>query len=146
MPLPKRVTRINKNGVYFVESVDRIQYELKELKRAALRDVGYFLVRTFRKSFYQNFKKKTGKSRATQYWARKREGDLLIGWKPIRGFHHGFQETGAGAFPQKRLLYNTVMQNIPTIITICSKYLSDLEDDAAAIALISDQEYEGGEE
>lgn len=146
MSIPPRVTRINKNGVRFEESVDRIKYEIFELKRAALRDVGIFIVRTFRKSFYSNFKKRTGKGRATQYWARKREGDLQVGWKPIRGFHHGMQETGTEHVAQKRLLYGIVHDNIPMIIAIMSQYLSALEDDAAALAKISEEEYEGGED
>ena len=146
MSLPPKVTRINKNGVYFEESVDRIKYELSELKRAALRDVGIYLCRTFRKNFYSTFKKRKGKSgRALQYWARKREQDLQIGWKSTIGFHHGLQETGSKTVEQKRLLFKTVHDNVPTIILILSQYLSAMEDDAAALAKISEQEYEGGE-
>lgn len=146
MSLPPRVTRIDKNGVRFEESVDRIRYELSELKRAALRDVGIFVCRTFRKTFYSTFKRRSGKSRATQYWARKREGDLQVGWKPVRGFHHGMQETGTEYIAQKRLLYGVVYDNIPTIISIMSQYLSALEDDAAVLSRISEEEYEGGED
>lgn len=39
MSLPKAV-KITKNGVEIISNVDRIQYTLKELERAALRDVG----------------------------------------------------------------------------------------------------------
>ena len=39
MPLPKSV-KFSRNGVEFLSNCDRIQYTLKELTRAALRDTG----------------------------------------------------------------------------------------------------------
>ena len=42
------------------------------------------------------------------------------------------------------ILTGTVQDNIPMIVKIESKYLSALEDEAAALALISDEEYKGG--
>ena len=44
------------------------------------------------------------------------------------------------------LLQKTVNENIPKIVEIESKYLSALEDEARALALVSEQEYEGGAE
>ena len=43
MAVPKSVTRINKNGVQYIDSVDRVNYTLEELTRAALREVGKFV-------------------------------------------------------------------------------------------------------
>ena len=36
MPLPKSVTKIKKDGIEFVSNVDRAQYTIQELSRAAL--------------------------------------------------------------------------------------------------------------
>lgn len=47
MSVPKSVIKLNKNGVQYVSSCDRAQYTIKELTRAALRDVGKFLVRQY---------------------------------------------------------------------------------------------------
>ena len=45
MSVPRSVTRTTKDGVKIISSVDRCQYTIYELSRAALRDVGKFLVR-----------------------------------------------------------------------------------------------------
>ena len=50
MPVPPSVTRIDKNGVKFISGVDRCSYTLKELVRAALRDVGKFVCITSNKA------------------------------------------------------------------------------------------------
>jgi len=42
------------------------------------------------------------------------------------------------------LLQKTVSESIPEIVSIESKYLSALEDEASALALIEEDEYEGG--
>ena len=39
MPVPKSVTKLSKNGVTFKSDVDKANYFLYELSRAALRDV-----------------------------------------------------------------------------------------------------------
>lgn len=43
MPMPKTITKVNKNGVSFTSNVDAIQYTIAELSKAALRDVGKYL-------------------------------------------------------------------------------------------------------
>ena len=45
MPMPRSVTRVNKNGVKFISSVDRVKYTMAELERAALKDTAKFLRR-----------------------------------------------------------------------------------------------------
>ncbi len=56
MSLPKAV-KITKNGVEIISNVDRIQYTLKELERAALRDVGKLVCKRSR----QKIKRRTGR-------------------------------------------------------------------------------------
>ena len=132
MPLPPSVTRITKNGIEFVSNVDRVNYTMKELCRAALRDVGKFVCITSNKAaqklYYNSMKKSKrvrGSKGAFQYWARK-------------------QELGSSKMKKHGILTNSVQDNIATIIKIESQYLSALEDEAEALALISDKEYQGG--
>lgn len=150
MPVPPSVTRIDKNGVKFVSSVDRCSYTLKELVRAALRDVGKFVCITSNKAaqklYYDSMRKSKrvrGSKGAFQYWARKQESDLLVGIK--HGTWYGTeQELGSSRMKKHGILTNTVHDNIATIIKIESQYLSALEDEAEALALVSDEEYRGG--
>jgi hypothetical protein len=136
MPMPKSVMKINKDGVKFESSVDKVAYTLEELTRAALRDVGKFVARETRKQI----KRRTGRvARNTQYWVRKRETDLQIGFKP-GGFYGGFQELGTSKTPKIGALYNSVADNIPMIIRIQSQYLSGLEDEARALSMIDESE------
>lgn len=144
MAMPKSVTRTNKDGITFVDNVARTQYTLKELTRAALRDTGKYVCSRFRTSYYANFKRKKRRVwRYTQYWVRKREENLQVGVKP-NGFYGLFQEFGSSKTKKLGLLQKAVKDNIPTIIQIQSKYLSALESEARALALINEGEYKGG--
>ena len=60
MPIPKSVTKIKKGNVEFISNVDRVQYTLTELTRAALRDVGKFICNVFRTKYYGIFNRKMG--------------------------------------------------------------------------------------
>lgn len=147
MSIPQSVTKISKDGVEFVSNVDRCSYTIKELTRAALRDVGKFVCKRFRQSYYSAFKRRNGNiGRYTQYWVRYKQEDhpnLQVGLKP-NAFYGGFQELGTSKQAKMGLLSDTVQSNIAEIIEIESKYLSALEDEAAALAMISDDDYEGG--
>ena len=146
MAIPKSVTKINKEGVTYIDNVERTQYTLRELTRAALRDVGKFICYTFRQNYYTVFKRKKYKvGRYTQYWVRKKECDLIVGLKPS-AFYGGFQELGSSKTNRLGLLEKTVKQNISQIIEIESKYLSSLENEAEALALINEEEFQGGAE
>lgn len=150
MSLPPSVTKISKDGIEFVSSVDRCSYTMKELCRAALRDVGKFVCKRFRQSYYDRFKRKKGNvGRFTQYWVKHKYEEypnLQVGVKP-NAFYGGFQELGSSKTEKLGLLSNAVHDNIAEIIQIESQYLSALEDEAEALALISDEDYEGnGEE
>lgn len=144
--VPKSVTRIDKDGIKFIDSVDRCSYTMQELCRGALRDVGKFVCKNFRQSFYHYFFKRTGRiNRYTQYWVKhKREivPTLEVGIKP-NAFYGGFQELGTSKEPRMGLLTKAVEENIPTIVEIESKYLSALEDEAYALSLISEEDFEG---
>jgi len=149
MPMPKSVTKVKKDGVEFISSVDRIQYTIEELSRAALRDVAKLV----RKRMVQKLKKLPGMKRSkriynsTQYWVRKRETDLQIGFKHDTwyGVH---QELGDRNQPARHILRGTVMENIDEIRKIEGQYLSAIEDENKALALIDEKEYvpEGDEE
>jgi HK97 gp10 family phage protein len=141
--VPKSVTKYSKkNGVTFISSVDRVQYTIEELTRAALKDVGKFVARETRKKI----KKQTGRlAKNTQYWVRKKSLDLQIGFKP-GGFYGGFQELGTEKTPKVGALSNSVHENIAMITKIESQYLSALEDEAKALALIDENEEVGADE
>lgn len=144
MAIPKSVTKIKKGNVEFISNVDRVNYTLNELTRAALRDVGKFVCNRFRGGFYNIFSRKKGKvGRYTQYWVRKKECDLQVGLKPF-AFYGGFQELGSSKTKKLGLLQKTVNENIAIIVKIESQYLSALENEAKALALINEEEYEGG--
>lgn len=150
MSLPPSVTKINKDGVEFVSSVDRCSYTMKELCRAALRDVGKFVCKRFRQSYYSHFKRRKGNvGRFTQYWVKHKYEDypsLQVGVKP-NAFYGGFQELGSSKTEKLGLLSSAVQDNIAEIVKIESQYLSALEDEAEALSIISDDDYEGnGEE
>lgn len=145
MALP-RYTKTKRGNIEFIDNSDRCNYSLDELTRAALRDVGKFVCGKFRKSYYATFKKRSGRiGRFTQYWVRKKECDLQVGLKP-NAFYGGFQELGSSKQPRLGLLQKAVQENIAEIVRIESQYLSALEDEAKALSLISDDEYEGGAE
>lgn len=146
MSVPKSVMKINKDGVQFISSVDYYQYTMKELCRAALRDVGKYVCRTFRQSYYSTFKKHKGYvGKFTQYWVKYKKEEYPsaeIGIKP-NAFYGGFQEFGTSKEPRYGLLTSSVEDNIDMIIKIESQYLSALNDDSAD-GLISEEDYEGG--
>lgn len=139
MSIPKSVVKIKKDGVEFVSNVDRVNYTIRELTRAALRDVGKLVCKRTR----QKIKRRTGRlSKNIQYWVRKKEGDLLVGFKP-GGFYGGFQELGTEKQPKVGALSNAVKENINTIRDIEGKYLSAIEDEQKALRLIEEEEYTG---
>lgn len=139
MPLPKSVIKINRDGIEYTSSVDRVNYTIQELTRAALRDVGKYICRRTR----QQIKRRTGRlAKNIQYWVRKKEGDLQVGFKP-GGFYGMFQELGTESIPKQAALYNTVKDNIRIIRDIEAQYLSAVEDEQRAMALIDEGEYQG---
>ena len=148
MSVPKSVVKIYKNGVQYTSSVDKVQYTIRELTRAALRDVGKLICRKFEWEYYKHFKNRKGKGGYAQYWVRhnpryQKNPDVQVGLKPF-SFYGGFQEFGSSKTPRLGLFSKVVNENIAEIVKIESQYLSALEDEAKALALIEESEYEGG--
>lgn len=146
MSIPKSVMKINKDGVQYISNCDKASYTIQELTRAALRDVGKFVCREFRTNYYNTFKKQSGRvGKACQYWVRYKQPkpNLQVGIKP-NGFYGLFQEVGSSKTTKLGLLTHAVQDNIAKIIEIESQYLSSLESEARALALIEEEDYEGG--
>lgn len=151
MAIPKSVTKISKDGKMYVlyeQSVDRVNYTIRELTRAALRDVGKYVCKNVKLAYYQHFEKHKGYAgHAFQYGVlyKKKDIELQVGVKgKHKGFYGAFEELGTAKTPEYALLTHTVQDNIPKIIEIESLYLSALEDEAKALSLISEEDYEGG--
>ena len=148
MSVPKSVVKINAKGVQYVSSCDRAQYTITELTRAALRDVGRYVCRlcnakAMKLPGLKKSRRVRGKSSAFQFWVRKKESDLQVGIK--HGTWYGEeQELGTHNQPKRAILTNSVQENMPEIVKIESQYLSALEDEAAALSKISEEEYQGG--
>lgn len=139
MSLPKAV-KITKNGVVYESNVDRLQYTLKELERAALRDTGKYICNRTRKKI----KRRTGRlAKNTQYWVRSKQPvpDLQVGFKP-GGFYGLYQEVGTKEQKKIGALSDATQSNLSEIKKIQSQYLSGLGDESAE-ALIDEGDYQG---
>lgn len=152
MPAPKSVVKLKKNGIEYTSSVDKCKYYMFELSRAALRDVGKFLRRKFKDNYYSHFKKQTGAAgKVTKYKVFSNKNTkyprLEIGLphanrgKAVEGFYGYFQEFGSSKTKRLGLLKRAAEENVAEIVKIESQYLSGLEDEARALALISEEEY-----
>ena len=152
MPLPKSVTKISKNGVEFVSSVDRANYLITELTRAAMKDVAKFVLRIVRanvRAISSQTKKMRYAGMRYQYWVRKRECDLQLGIENTKfGAESAWwadqSELGTGNQPKRGFLRAAVYDNIATIRQIESQYLSAIEDEAGAEAMVDEEENDPG--
>lgn len=146
MSLPKSVVKIKKDGVEYVSNVDRIKYTIEELSRAALKDTAKLL----RKRMIQKLKKLPGMKRhrrvysSTQYWVRRRETDLQIGFKH-NTWYGTLQELGGKNQPKRDILRGTTLENLAEIRKIQAQYLSAIEDENKALGLIDESEGKSGE-
>lgn len=141
--------KFKRDGVEFTSNVDRCSYTIRELTRAALRDVGRYVVRmTTRKA-----RRLPGLGRTRymqkrfQFWVRKQEGDLLVGIhnvlknkNPGATWYGMDQELGLNGQPKRGFLKQTVYENINTIRDIEAQYLSAIEDEQRALSLIDEEE------
>lgn len=144
MAMPRSVTRVRRNGVTFTSNVDRVQYTLTELARAALRDTAKLLRNRMldKARNLQGMKRSKRVKNAYQYWIRRRETDLLIGVK--HGTWYGEnQELGTKGMPKKGIIRDTVYENIDQIRIIQGKYLSAIENENLARGLIDESEITG---
>ena len=147
MPMPKSVTKVKKDGIEFISNVDRAQYTIQELSRAALKDVAKLL----RKRMVQELKQLPGMRRSkriynsTQYWVRKNECDLQVGVKHDSWYGVN-QELGTKGMPKKGVIRETTFKHIDDIRRIEGPYLSAIEDENKALGLIDEDEEVGDEE
>ncbi len=141
MPMPRSITRVNRNGVRFTSNVNRAEYTLTELTRAALRDIGKVI--TFKA--IAEVKKIAGgklivwnkKYKEFQYWNRQRETDLQVGIKHETWFGVD-QELGLNGQPKRDILRKAVFENLQTIREIQAKYLKHIEDEMTAQRMIDE--------
>lgn len=143
MALPKSVTKVSRDGsVTFTSNVDRAKYSINELSRRALFDIAKYV----RRLMILELKKLPGMKRSkriynsTQYWVRRRETDLQIGFKHD-SWYGAHQELGDRSQPKRSVLRNAVYPNVDTIRNITAQYLSAVEDEQRALGLISEGEY-----
>lgn len=157
MSAPKSVTKLKtKNGsveVEYTSDVDATEYYIHELSRAAMRDVGKFLARTFKASYYDHFERHTGNAgKATKYkviagpktTAPRVQVGLPTG--RVDGFYAYFQEFGThdGRVPALGLLTHAAQDNVAEIVKIESQYLDGLSGEAARLeALVDEKDMEG---
>lgn len=153
MAVPKSVVRFKKNGIEYTSSVDKASYTILELTRAALRDVGKYLARTANAKAQKlpglkKSRRVRGRTSTFLYnvpWAKTGLPHLEVG--VVHGTWYGAdQEMGTSRQPRRQILRNSAHDNIATIVEIESQYLSAMEDEAAALRLISEEEYTGGGE
>lgn len=152
MAAPKSVMKINKNGVQFTESVDRANYFITELTRAAMKDVARFVLRIVRANV-RGISNQTRKMRYAgmryQYWVRKKECDLQLGIEnTARGAETAWwadqAELGTAGQPKRGFLRDAVYSNIDMIRKIESQYLSGIETEDES--LIDEDENDPEEE
>jgi hypothetical protein len=152
MPVPKSVMKIKvKQGqstLEFTSSVDRVNYTLKELIRRANMDVGRFLISEIRRkvrAINRYTKKGQNIPKRYQYWARKKEGDLIIGVEKtsegaVSAWWADQAEVGSDGQPKRAFIQETVRDNIDRIREIQSQYLSAINNEAEAVAIAEETE------
>jgi HK97 gp10 family phage protein len=141
--IPKAV-KVKKDGVEFISNVDRANYLISELNRAALLETGKLV----RKRMLPKARQQPGMRRskrplsAFQYWVRRRETDLVVGSKHNTWYGKD-QELGTSKQPKRSIIKGTVMENLDDIRRVQGQYLSAIEQENRALGLIQPDE-EGG--
>ena len=152
MAAPKSVMKIDKNGVQFTESVDRANYFITELTRAAMKDVAKYVLRIVR-SNVRGISNQTRRMRYAgtryQYWVRKKECDLQLGIEntakgAVTAWWADQAELGTAGQPKRGFLRAAVYDNISMIRKIESQYLSAIETEDES--LIDEEENDPEEE
>lgn len=134
MAIPSAV-KIKKDGIEYINKVDRAKYTLKQLVHAANKDVGKLITKRTK----EKINRRTGRGiKNTQYWARK-DGSLQVGYKPA-GFYLGFDELGTNKRRKIAQLANTVQEQKSEIRKIEGTYIKSIEDENKAIGLIDEGE------
>jgi hypothetical protein len=143
VPLPPRITRMSRNGVVFTSDVNRAQYTLQELTRAALRDIGqimnYTTHREVKKIAGGSLRKTKRPRKAFQYWIRKRETDLIVGIRH-NTWYGVDQELGTKGQPKREILRKSLIANVNYMVQIQAKYLKHMENQSEAIRHINEND------
>lgn len=154
MSVPDSVMKMKKTKgsdgyeLTFTSSVDRVNYTIKELITRANKDVGRFLVAEIRnkvRDISPFIKKARRAPERYQYWARRKEGDLIIG---VENTSKGAEtawwadqaELGTNGQPKRGIIYETVQSNIDKIREIQSQYLSAINNESEAVTLANENE------
>lgn len=150
MPMPKSVTKINKDGVTYVSSVDKAMYTISELTRAALRDVAK-LLRSRAKKRAPKDKGDYKKNIATWVRKDKRTGQIWLelgiynaeqsrkkNKRPI--YYDHIIEFGSRWVRKLGILRDTTFDSIDDIMRIEGQYLSAIEDENRARGLIKEED------
>ena len=153
MGMPKSVTKVDsKGGVTFTSNVDAINYTIKELSRAALRDTAKFIRKKMMIELTKMPGMNTKKTRyflraSAQYWNRSKSQDLIIGFKHDT-WYGARSELGTHGQPARGILRTAVYQNIGEIQKIQAQYLSGLSQENPSLAGTTEEEYKSpdGEE
>ncbi len=141
MANPRSGMKISKkDGVTFKNNIDHVLFTMEELIHGANRDVGKFITRAVKDEIVKNYKPNYTKGRkivprkgkflvskagkTTQYWARKKELDVLIGFKNYNWMTQ--QELGENNYQKLGILRNTVANNVSMINKIQGQYLTAL--------------------
>lgn len=155
MSVPDSVMKIKKTKgsdgyeLTFTSSVDRVNYTLKELITRANKDVGKYLVKIIHgkvKGIGGLFRMKgSTRHKRYQYWARRKEGDLIIGVEntskgAVSAWWADQAELGTNSQPKRGFIYETVQENIDQIREIQSQYLSAINNEPEAVALANENE------
>lgn len=153
MAIPKSVVKIKKDGVEYISSVERTKYTIKELSRAALRDVAKLLRRrikdavpvytgTLKRNVGTWVKRGNNGMPTLQVGVYDRARAKKKGYK--YAFHAHLLEFGTkkmqAANNGRGFLRPVVMDNIDEIRKIEGKYLSAIEDENRAFGLIDERE------
>jgi hypothetical protein len=121
--------------------VERAEYTLEELTRAALRDIGKLVTFKARDKVRaianHSMKRSQRVKNAFQSWNRRRETDLQVGIKH-ETWYGVDQELGLDGQPKRDILRKTVFENINVIQEISAKYLKHIEDEMTAQRMIDE--------
>lgn len=107
----------------YISKVDKAKKKIQEKPQKVYSIIGQFLASEARRKA----RRKSGRLRKSiQYWARKREKDLLIGSK---SFYAAAWELGNSQMKAEPFLLPTVEENIDTITTLTKQVYSELNND-----------------
>lgn len=140
--------KFKKGDIVYESNVDRANYLIEELTRAALKDVGRLIMRECSKqvkAINAYTKKSKYAARRYQMWVRKKENYLDVG---IENTKFGAEsawwadqaELGTHNQPKRGILRSAVYNNIDKIRQIEAHYLSAVEDDLKAEKMIDEDE------